>query len=99
MSVGKKWDLDDKLSSSISVEVDVFNVLNHRYATDFDYNFTSGPGIDICEIGVDPGCDSFEDQQRILVEGIPNGPPNPNFGKPTEFNAPREVRVGFKWSF
>jgi hypothetical protein len=99
LNIAKEFKLNDKLGSSISIEVDVFNLFNHRYATGFDYDYDLATGVDVCDVGNDPRCPTVEDALAILVESIDDGPRNPNYGKPTSYNRPRELRIGFKWKF
>ncbi|MEM7245103.1 MAG: carboxypeptidase regulatory-like domain-containing protein [Acidobacteriota bacterium] len=106
VGVGKKWELNTRFESTISVNVDIFNFFNHRFVTGFDYDFDSGADTDICldwldptAPGADETCDTREEAEQRLVDSIANGIPNPNFDKPTSYNAPREVRFGVKWTF
>ena len=90
----KQWKLSDKLGSNISVEVDIFNLFNHRYETAFDYNSTAAAIVDTTDEG------SLIDTVAGPTVDCPEcAPPNPDYGKPTAYNDPRELRVGFKWRF
>jgi hypothetical protein len=38
-------------------------------------------------------------QYDRLVASVQNGVPDVDYGEPTSFSAPREVRFGVKWTF
>lgn len=99
LNFAKEFKLKDKLESTISIEVDVFNLFNHRYGTTYDYDWDLASGVDVCDVGVDPRCPTVEDALAILIDTIDDGPRNPNYGNATAYNRPREMRIGFKWKF
>jgi hypothetical protein len=88
---------------SIEITVDVFNVFNFQAATLFDEIYTDADvnPIQNCKEGVADSC-TQEDLGKLQNTDTSAFDPlakNPNFGQPLEYQAPRTVRLGVRWSF
>ncbi|HEY0095564.1 MAG TPA: TonB-dependent receptor, partial [Archangium sp.] len=105
---------DRKLSNdyTLSLSVDVFNVFNFQQVTNVDQTFTftqvhpiegggSPADVESCREGADT-CKVKVFTTGVAAENSPAITPgdiNPNFKKPTAYQAPRSVRFGVKLSF
>jgi len=100
--------LDQRLPGgyTVSLSLDVFNVLNFQQATARDQTFTftrvypieRGGSVE----GVE-GCREAEGPCQVIATGtgtrISPSEVNPNFGRPVAYQAPRSIRLGAKLSF
>jgi hypothetical protein len=84
------YKLSRQLTASLSL--DVFNLFNFQTATEFDQNYTFSDVNPL--VGGSPR--DLGDLKDI--EGDP-APKNPNFGKPTAYQAPRSFRFGARVAF
>lgn len=88
---------------SIEVTVDVFNVFNFQTPTLIDETYTEADvnPIQNCVAGVADSC-TQEDLGKLKQTDNSDFDPttkNPNFAQPLEYQAPRTVRLGVRWSF
>jgi outer membrane receptor protein involved in Fe transport len=97
---------------TLSLTLDVFNIFNFQGVTGMDQTFTftqvhpiegGGSAADVeacrqpegdCKVKVYAANKSVESSDRL-----PSGDINPNFKKPTAYQAPRSIRFGMKLSF
>lgn len=88
---------------SVEVTVDVFNMFNLQAATLIDETYTEGDvnPIQNCTPGVADSCTAADLDKLQNTDGSAFDPvgKNANFGQPLEYQQPRTVRFGVRWSF
>ena len=84
--IAKRFKLKTSYDSTVTLSLDIFNLLNHTYGATFDFDIDSGTDLD------DSDYPSF-------VTSVVNGIPNPDYGKAKTYSAPRALRFGAKWTF
>jgi long-subunit fatty acid transport protein len=87
----------------VSLTLDVFNVFNFQGVTSVDQNYTFASVLPV-EGGVKAGDlkpemitkinDDTGEEEEFTADDI-----NKNFKKPTAYQAPRQIRVGLKYTF
>ncbi len=83
----------------VSLTVDVFNIFNFQGVTSVDQNYTFSSVLPV-EGGVKAGdltpgmVDNIDTGEKLTEEEL-----NPNFKKPTQYQAPRQIRLGLKYTF
>lgn len=81
--------------SRLQLTMDVFNLFNFQGATDRDMNYTL---VDVAPCTA-PGAALRSCLKRSDGSAFNPGDVNPNFGKPTRYQDPRQFRFGAKVSF
>jgi hypothetical protein len=87
-------------SNVVSLSLDVFNVFNFQEATRVDQVYTN-----VAVLPIEGGKANGEltpDQITKASDGVTKlteADRNLNYGKPTEYQAPRQIRVGLKYTF
>ena len=100
MNFGKKFTLPTNFESSVRLDVDIFNVLGRTYPTNWDWDYDTALNLDTCTVAAaDATCATPQQQLQRLIASVANGVPNPDYGKPTTYSAPREIRFSVKWQF
>ncbi len=84
---GKHFKLATRYESKITLSMDIFNVLNHTYATDHDFAVDNASSV------------SSPADYAELLDQVANGAPNPDYLRALNYSAPRSVRFGVKWTF
>lgn len=88
---------------ALELTVDVFNLFNFQTATLVDETYTEADVNPLrnCQAGVADSCtpDDLGGLQYADGTAYDQLDNNPNFGQPLEFQAPRTVRIGLRWSF
>lgn len=98
--VAKSWNLPTSFESKVEVSATITNLFDRRYATNYNWNVDDGVELDVCTVDpLDPTCATMQMQYDRLVASVQNGVPDVDYGEPTSFSAPREVRFGVKWTF
>ncbi len=83
----------------VSLTLDVFNVFNFQGITSVDQNYTFASVLPV-EGGVKAGdlkpemVDNVDTGEKLTADDL-----NPNFKKATAYQAPRQIRVGLKYTF
>jgi len=107
LAVGYKISKD----STLSVNVDVFNLFNFQAETSRDESFTyanvrpidGGSTTDLPEKGESACATSGACRYKLVnfEDGSPFDPANrnPNYGSPTSYQAPRTIRMGVRLTF
>ena len=107
LSAGYRISKDSTLTLSLSV----FNLFNFQAETGRDENYTyasvrpiTGGTLEDLEADNDEECaatNSCRDNVVAWAGGSPLGPQgrNPNYGRPTSYQTPRQVRIGAKVTF
>jgi hypothetical protein len=100
-NVGLTWRFDR--SKAVSLTVDVFNLFNFQAATRVDQNYTYASVLPVTE-PVAPGTLTPDKVTRLTgflseKEPLRAEDLNPNFKKPLQYQAPRQVRLGLRYSF
>ncbi len=96
----------------LSVSMDVFNILNFQQYTNVDQSFTftrvhaiedgsaTLADLQACRDQVDPSTPCTKVRTTTASSApLLAGEINPNFGRPTTYQAPRSIRLGAKLSF
>jgi hypothetical protein len=87
----------------VEVSVDVFNVANFQAPTLLDETYTDADVNPLtgCVPGVADSCTTADLDRLKSAENddFDARSKNPGFGQPTEFQPPRTVRLGLRWSF
>ena len=88
---------------NVEVTLDVFNLFNFQSATlaDESYTFDDVNPLQNCAATSTDSCTRADLGKVQTVDGtdLPEESINPNFGQPKQFQAPRTVRFGLRWSF
>ncbi|OGQ17317.1 MAG: hypothetical protein A2138_25695 [Deltaproteobacteria bacterium RBG_16_71_12] len=88
---------------ALEFTVDVFNVFNFQAATLVDETYTEADvnPLQNCQQGVRDSCTVDDLGKLQYADSTPYDQldNNQNFGQPLEFQAPRTVRLGLRWSF
>ena len=92
LNVGKEWHLPTKFESTVKLTLDIFNVLNRRYANNWDFEADEATGVVSCD-PADPNC------YQQIVNSVTTGPANPDYNVPLTYVNPRELRFGVEWKF
>lgn len=107
VNAGYRISKDSYLTLSLSV----FNLFNFQAETSRDENYTyasvrpiTGGTLEDLEADNDEECaatNSCRDNVVAWAGGSPLGPQgrNPNYGKPTSYQTPRQIRIGAKVTF
>jgi len=88
----------------VSLTVDVFNIFNFQGVTAVDQNYTFASVLPV-EGGVKAGdltpgmVDKIDDETGEVAGKLTDEDLNPNFKKPTQYQAPRQIRFGLKYTF
>jgi hypothetical protein len=80
----------------VSLSLEALNLFNFQEVTRVNEHYTYAPVLPL-ETGVDAG-DLTPDMVRT-VDGRPLDAANPEFLKPTQYQAPRQVRLGLRYTF
>ncbi|XXX71598.1 TonB-dependent receptor [Sorangium sp. So ce134] len=85
--------------SELTVSMDVFNIFNFQAVVAVDQRYTTAnvnPCVDgtVEDLERDPTCVTTMDGQPLRPEAK-----NPNFGKPTQYQTPRQFRFGARVTF
>jgi hypothetical protein len=98
--------------SAVTVGVDIFNLFNFQQATGFDQRFTlqdvlpilpDAQGNDATTADLPKKGDTTPSTKLVYADGESTGfsseDINPNYNKPTQFQAPRQVRINARVTF
>ncbi|MEZ4307537.1 MAG: TonB-dependent receptor [Polyangiaceae bacterium] len=100
-----QYDLKMSKDTSLSVFMDMFNMFNFQETTAIDEDFTFGevaPIVDGKPIKNADGKLVPDPEQLLHPDGTPfdvDTEQNPNFGKPIQFQSPRQFRFGARVTF
>jgi hypothetical protein len=88
-------------ANKVELTLDVFNLFNFQAATLFDETFTDADVEPLRPGDCEGPCDEADLARLKQTDGSPFDPAsvNPNFGQPRQYQAPRTVRFGLRWSF
>jgi outer membrane receptor protein involved in Fe transport len=82
----------------VSLTLDVFNIFNFQEVATVDQNYTFSSVLPVKNVTADqltPGMiDNVDTGEKLTEEEL-----NPNFKKATSYQAPRQIRVGLKYTF
>ncbi|WP_375766401.1 TonB-dependent receptor [Archangium gephyra] len=84
--------------TSVSLLVQVFNVFNFQEVTRVNEHYTYASVLPL-EARVAPGALTPDRVQRTDGEPLTAGDVNREFQKPTQYQAPRQVRIGLRYTF
>lgn len=88
---------------ALELTVDIFNLFNFQAATALDETYTEADvsPLQNCKEAQRDSCTADDLGKLSYADGTPYDQldNNQNFGQPLEYQAPRTVRIGLRWSF
>jgi carboxypeptidase family protein/TonB-dependent receptor-like protein len=90
--------------STVVVTMDIFNLFNFQAATSIDQDYTFASVLPVKDGSTDQVCQPnapCAGSAVVHADGTPLDPAeiNPNFGRPTQYQTPRQFRIGVKATF
>ncbi len=93
--------------NTVSFTLDVFNIFNFQTATSVDENYTYKAVLPIkngTEADLTPDASGNIEKLRVVTDEGDRAfnvadDKNKNFGKPTQYQAPRQIRFGIRYTF
>jgi hypothetical protein len=97
------FDFSPYKGQKVEITVDVFNIFNFQSPVLIDEEFTAADVNPIigCKKGVQDSCAIKDLKNLQYTDNTPfdAADKNKNFGQPLQFQAPRTVNIGARWSF
>jgi hypothetical protein len=92
------YQIELRRGSALTISMDVFNLFNFQGATRLDETYTTA---DVLPIPDGTTADLKDPKKLRRANGSPFDPNarNPHFGKPMEYQAPRQLRFGARVTF
>ena len=81
--------------AALAITMDIFNLFGFQAATSRDQRYTASDVLP-CQTGTVPTCIKHSDDKTPFD---PKTEVNPNYGKPTQYQDPRQFRFGAKVTF